>query len=163
MFTINLTEIKLVLQRHHTHCVQNVVNTVEFIQVKDAKCRCRKIQDAESEDSLNEAVTKDDVSMLLTQAGFCNELVTLQNKYGACQCIIIHVVLKQLREGLESVSLFQFLEMCHGCIKYAFPSVNNVKLNASDVINLINKEWLISLVGEENKVMNWFQKIYQRN
>ena len=65
--------------------------------------------------------------------------------------------LQQLREGLESVSLFQFLEMCHGCIKYAFPSVNNVKLNASDVINLI-KEWLRRLVGEEDKVMNWFQK-----
>ena len=103
--------------------------------------------------------------MLLTQAGFCNELVTLQNKHRACQCIIIHVVLKtrseelqQLREGLESVSLLQFLEMCHGCIKYAFPSVNDVKLNASDVINLINKEWLRSLVGEEEKVMNWFQQ-----
>ena len=32
------------------------------------------------------------------------------------------------------------------------------KLNASDVINLINKEWLRSLVGEEEKVMNWFQQ-----
>ena len=42
--------------------------------------------------------------------------------------------------------------------KYAFPSVNDVKLNASDVINLINKEWLRSLVGKEEKVMNWFQQ-----
>ena len=97
--------------------------------------------------------------MLLAQAGFANELVTLKNKHRACQCIAVHVVLKtrseelrQLRDGLESISLLQFLQMCHSCIKYVFPSVEDVKLSASDIINLIDKGWLSSLIGQEEKV-----------
>lgn len=114
---------------------------------------------------MSDAINKDDTLLLLAQAGFGNELVTLKNKHRACQCLIIHVVLKtrseelqQLREGLESVSLLQFLQMCHNCTKYVFPLVNDVKLKACDVINIINKEWLRSLVGEEKNVMNWFQQ-----
>jgi hypothetical protein len=86
---------------------------------------------------LSNVVTKDDVLLLLAQAGFGNELVTLKNKHRACQCLIIHVVfkarneeLKQLREGLESVSLLRFLRMCRSCTKYVFPSTNYVKLTA---------------------------------
>jgi hypothetical protein len=36
--------------------------------------------------------------------------------------------------------------------------MNDVKLNAFDVINLIDKEWLRSLVSKEKEVMNWFQQ-----
>ena len=77
------------------------------------------MQDAKNADELNAILDKDNVLLLLSQAGFANELI---DKYRACQCIIIHFVFKtrreelqQLRVGYESISLLQFLKMCESC------------------------------------------------
>lgn len=86
------------------------------------------MQYAENEDQLNEAVVNDDTVLLLTQAGFTNELVKLDNRHRACQCITIHVVFKtrreeleQLREGMESLSLIIFLQVSTGVFILYFP------------------------------------------
>ena len=107
--------------------------------------------------------SNDDILLLLGQAGFTNELVNLTNKHRACQCLIVHLVLKtrveelqQLREGLESISLLQFLQICHNCIRFVFPSVDDITLKASDVLSLINKVWLCNLSGVQETVMKWF-------
>lgn len=101
--------------------------------------------------------------LLLSQAGFANELVTLNNKYRACQCIIIRFVFKtrreelqQLRVGLESISLLQFLKMCESCVTYIFPSAKEVKVKSADFLRLIDKSWLQNLVGTEDAAMAWF-------
>jgi late competence protein required for DNA uptake (superfamily II DNA/RNA helicase) len=41
--------------------------------------------------------------LLLAQAGFANELVTLKNKHRACQCTIVHVVMKTRIEELQQL------------------------------------------------------------
>ena len=112
---------------------------------------------------LNEIIGNENVSLLLAQAGFTNELVTMTNKHRACQSVIVHMVVKtrleelqQLRIGMESVSLLQFLQMCHGCIKFVFPTVDDVTLKASDVLSLLEQGMLQNLSGVQEMVMNWF-------
>ena len=108
-------------------------------------------------------VSSDDVLLLLGQAGFTNELVNLSNKHRACQCLIVHLVLKtrveelqQLRDGLESISLLQFLQICHSCVCFVFPSVEDITMKASDLLNLVDKDWLNNLSGIQATVMKWF-------
>lgn len=114
---------------------------------------------------LNKVVGRDEVSLLLAQAGFTNELVTTTNRHRACQCIIVHVVVKtrveelqQLRDGLESLSLLQFLQLCHGCIKFVFPTVEDVSFKACDVIRLLDQETLRSLSNVQEMVLSWFKQ-----
>ena len=60
------------------------------------------MQDAESEETLYNAVYNDDsIQLLLMKAGFTNELVKLNNKYRACQAIILHLVFKTRKEELN--------------------------------------------------------------
>jgi hypothetical protein len=61
------------------------------------------MQEAETEDVLSNVAMKDDVLLLLTQAGLGNELVTLKNKHRAWQCLIIHVVFKTRNEELKQL------------------------------------------------------------
>ena len=56
------------------------------------------IPDAESVNELEAILEKDDVLLLLSQAGFTNEFVTLKNKYRACQCITVHSLCVQNTE-----------------------------------------------------------------
>lgn len=107
--------------------------------------------------------SNDDVLLLLGQAGFTNEMVNLTNKHRACQCLIVHLVLKtrleelrQLRDGLESISLLQFLQLCRSCVRFVFPSVDDITLKASDLLSLVDKDWVHNLSGVEETVMKWF-------
>ncbi len=102
-----------------------------------------QIQDTHAEEMLNDVAAQDDV---LQHTGFTNELVNMTNKHRACQCLIVHLVLKtrmeewqQLRDGLESISLLQFLQLCHGCTKFVFPSTEDMILKASDFLRLLNQ------------------------
>jgi hypothetical protein len=61
-----------------------------------------------------------------------------------CSCGFRIEELQQLRDGLESISLLQFLQLCHGCIKFVFPSID-VTLKASDLLSLVDKDWLNNL------------------
>ena len=56
---------------------------------------------------------------------------------------------------MESISL-QFLQLCHSCVRFVFPSVDDVTLKASDILSLIDKDWLHNLSGVLETVMKWF-------
>lgn len=135
---------------------------------------CFKIQDAQCEEELDAIISKDDLQLMLTQAGFTCELVNMTNRHRACQCIIVHVVFKtrreelqQMRNGLESVSIMQFLQISGKCVKYVFPLQNEVKIELSDILQKINGNWLKTLDSFHAKIMEWFaqylKEIDQRN
>ena len=68
-----------------------------------------QIQNAQADEDLH--LTESEL-LLLTEAGFANEIFTVANKYRACQCLMTHLVFRarreeidQMRDGMESVSL----------------------------------------------------------
>jgi hypothetical protein len=38
---------------------------------------------------------------VLTEAGFVNEIVTIENKYRACQCVMTHVVFQTRKDEID--------------------------------------------------------------
>ena len=102
---------------------------------------------------------------MLTQAGFTFEFVNMTNRHRACQYIIIHVVFKtrkekleQMRCGLESVFLIQFLQINHSCIKYVFPLQNEAKVHLSTFLRKIDSTWFRNLDGVHKTVVEWFKQ-----
>ncbi len=76
----------------------------------------------------------------------------------------VHVVFKtqreelqQLRNGMESISLLQFLQLCRNCVQHVFPLEKEVTYKGAEFFSLINKTWLRSLSGLEDTVMKWFE------
>ena len=66
--------------------------------------------------------------------------------------------LEQMRCGLESVSLIQFLHINHGCIKYVFPLQNEVKVHLSTFLQKIDSTWFSTLDGVHKTVVEWFKQ-----
>ena len=111
---------------------------------------------------------------MLNQAGFTCEFVNLTNKHRACQCILVHVVFKtrreelqQMRDGLDSVSLLQFLQISESCVKFVFPLQSEVKVQLPDFLRKIDATWLSTLDGVHQTVVKWFTQyvteIFQSN
>ena len=99
---------------------------------------------------------------MLSEAGFVNELITIQNKYRACQCVMTHVVFKtrkeeidQLRIGMESISLLSFLKSSEECLSYIFPLVRDLKITAEEFINIIPPSSSFDQ-GDGGETINWF-------
>ena len=121
------------------------------------------MQDAESEETLYNAVYNDDsIQLLLMQAGFANEFVKLNNKHRACQAIILHLVFKtrkeeldQLKSGLESLSVINFLKVSEGSLKYVFPLRSEAMVTKDDFLKVIETS-VDSLEGDEKKAYDWF-------
>lgn len=96
------------------------------------------------------------------QAGFANELVKLNNKRRACQAIILHLVFKtrkeeldQLKSGLESLSVINFLKVSEGSLKYVFPLRSEAMVTKDDFLKVIETS-VDSLEGDEKKAYDWF-------
>ena len=121
------------------------------------------MQDAKSEETLYDVVYKDDgIQLLLMQAGFASELVKMNNRHRACQAIILHLVFKtrkeeldQLKPGLESLSLINFLRVSEGCLKYVFPLQSEAMVTKDDFLKVIDQS-VESLEGDEKKAYDWF-------
>ena len=121
------------------------------------------MQDAESEETLyNAAYNDDSIQLLLMQAGFANEFVKLNNKHRACQAIILHLVFKtrkeeldQLKSGLESLSVINFLKVSEGSLKYVFPLQSEAMVTKDEFLKVIETS-VDSLEGDEKKAYDWF-------
>ena len=117
------------------------------------------MQDAESEETLYNAVYNDDsIQLLLMQAGFANELVKLNNKHRACQAIILHLVFKTRKEELdqlESLSVINFLKVSEGSLKYVFPLQSEAMVTKDDFLKVIETS-VDSLEGDEEKAYDCF-------
>lgn len=100
---------------------------------------------------------------MLTEAGFVNEIVTIENKYRACQCVMTHVVFQtrkdeidQLRRGMECISLLTFLKSNEGCLPFIFPLTGDVKISVDELLRLIPQ--YSPDMGDNEKVINWLIK-----
>ncbi|KAM7433722.1 hypothetical protein ABFA07_016062 [Porites harrisoni] len=83
--------------------------TVSDVPDVELRATVEKIQNAQADEDLH--LTESEL-LLLTEAGFANEIFTVANKYRACQCLMTHLVFRarreeidQMRDGMESVSL----------------------------------------------------------
>jgi hypothetical protein len=47
--------------------------------------------------------------------------------------------------------------LCQVCLKFVFPSEDDITLKASDVLTLVDKNWFDSLSGVQEGVMKWFK------
>ena len=64
--------------------------------------------------------------------------------------------MQQLRDRLESISLLQFLQLCHGCIGFVFPTTEDV-MKASHLLNLLDQNWLHTLSVVQQTPMIWLK------
>ena len=126
-----------------------------------------QLQDAETEDEVASFTEKDDMLMLLAQAGFANEMLRISKKHRACQCMLTQIVfkgrrveIKQLEEGLESLLLITFLQVSEGCLKYALPLQGEVQITGEDFIHHFENEQ-DAKEGEEKIAEQWFAQYVQ--
>ena len=96
------------------------------------------------------------------QTGFVSELVKTNNRHMTCQAIILHLVFKtrkeeldQLKSGLESLSLINFLRVSEGCLKYVFPLQSEAMVTKDDFLKVIDQP-VESLEGDEKIAYDWF-------
>ncbi|CAB4024491.1 E3 ubiquitin- ligase UPL2-like [Paramuricea clavata] len=118
------------------------------------------IQDAQKNEDLD--LTPNEL-LMLTEAAFVNELVTIENKYRACQCVMTHVVFQmrkdeidQLRRGMDCISLLTFLKSNEGCLPFIFPLTGDVKISVDELLQLIPQ--YSPDMGDNEKVINWLIK-----
>lgn len=79
-----------------------------------------------------------------------------------CQAIILHLVFKtrkeeldQLKSGLESLSVINFLKVSEGSLKYVFPLQSEAMVTKDDFLKVIETS-VDSLEGDEKKAYDWF-------
>ena len=73
-------------------------------------------------------MVRDDIAMLLYQSGFGNEILTVDTKCKAVQCIMFNQVFKtrrdqisDLMEGLSSLGILELLRANEACRALLFP------------------------------------------
>ena len=96
------------------------------------------------------------------QTGFVSELVKTNNRHRACQAIILHLVFKarkeeldQLKSGLESLSLINFLRVSEGYLKYVFSLQSEAMVTKDDFLKVIDQS-VESLEGDKKIAYDWF-------
>ena len=107
---------------------------------------------------------RDDVQLLMTQAGFANEFLTLKSKARAVQRILLHQVFElrrdetdAIRTGLDSVNLAEFLLMNDSCIPLVFPLTSDISYTTKDVQESIEVADQTSLTAHIIQVVEWFR------
>ena len=107
---------------------------------------------------------RDDVQLLMTQAGFANEFLTLKSKARAVQHILLHQVFElrrdetdAIRTGLDSVNLTEFLLMNDSCIPLVFPLTSDISYTTKDVQESIKVADQTSLTAHIIQVVEWFR------
>ena len=104
---------------------------------------------------------RDDISLLLYQAGFGNQYVTMANKSKAIQCILFHQVFKArsdqivvLMDGLNTLGILEPLRANNACLSLVFPLHSEVSISESDVLAKV--EYLQDQSEREKEVALWF-------
>ena len=107
---------------------------------------------------------RDDVQLLMTQAGFANEFLTLKSKARAVQRILLHQVFElqgdetdAIRTGLDSVNLAEFLLMNDSCIPLVFQLTSDISYTTKDVQESIEVADQTSLTAHIIQVVEWFR------
>lgn len=106
---------------------------------------------------------RDDISLLLYQAGFGNQYVTMANKSKAIQCILFHQVFKarrdqivDLMDGLNTLGILELLRANNACLSLVFPLHSEVSISERDVLAKV--EYLQDQSERENEVALWFEQ-----
>lgn len=136
--------------------------TVSDVPDVELRATVEKIQNAHADEDLH--LTESEL-LLLTEAGFANEILTVANKHRACQCLMTHLVFRarreeidQMRDGMESVSLISFLQMSEACWKVVFPVSSDVQIHADAFLDRISNDSLVGLSSRENETMELLRK-----
>jgi hypothetical protein len=61
-----------------------------------------------------------------------------------------------MRDGLDSVSLLQFLPFSESCVKFVFPLQREGEVQLPDFLRKIDATWLSTLDGVHQTVVKWF-------
>ncbi|KXJ09123.1 G2/M phase-specific E3 ubiquitin-protein ligase [Exaiptasia diaphana] len=123
----------------------------------------QEIQVADRE-TLQKMMGRAEVSMLLYQAGFGNQMLTPETKRKAIQCVLFHEVLKRqrdqiasLREGLNTVvGLADFLKANPSCLCLVFPLQVEVAITKDCVLEHLEHDPVSSLTAAECQTVTWF-------
>lgn len=114
--------------------------------------------------SLQNLQGRDDIQLLLTQAGFVNEFLTMTSKAGAVQYVLLHQVFKARRDdidairmGMDSITVTDFLLTSQSCIPLVFPLAKDVVYTAEDVLKCIKLD-RATLSVKHIEVAEWFQQ-----
>ena len=114
---------------------------------------------------LSEAIDQpeEDVSLILYQAGFGNQTLTISNKDEAIQCILFHQVIKSRRDqiadlvhGLDTMNILELIRMNNACLSVVFPLTSEVAISESDFIGRL--EHAQGLQANEKEVITWFEQ-----
>lgn len=104
------------------------------------------------------------MQLLLTQAGFANEFLTMDSKARAVQHILLHQVFKTRRDeidairlGMDSINLTEFLSISECCIPLVFPLSSDMVYTAEDVLKRIKVDDAILSVRQV-EVTEFFKK-----
>lgn len=107
---------------------------------------------------------RDDIQLLLTQAGFVNEFLTMTSKARAVQYVLLHQVFKARRDeidairmGMDSITLTDFLLRSQSCIPLVFPLAKDVAYTAEDILKYIRVD-RATLPVKHFEVAEWFKQ-----
>ena len=122
-----------------------------------------QIQNAEDNESLRSLAAEEDVSLILYQAGFGNQTLTVSNKDEAIQCILFHQVIKSRRDqipdlvhGLDTMSILELIRMNDACLSVVFPLTTEVAISESEFIGRLKHAQ--GLQANEKEVITWFEQ-----
>lgn len=76
---------------------------------------------------------------------------------------MLHVVFKsrkdeleQMKDGLESLSLINFLRLSEGCMRYVFPLQIEATVTKDEFLRAIDYRWVETLDGTQKKALHCF-------
>ncbi|XP_044167225.1 E3 ubiquitin-protein ligase UPL2-like isoform X1 [Acropora millepora] len=137
--------------------------TVEDVPDYNIQQAITELQGAKDEQELETMAMRDDISLLLYQAGFGNQYVTMANKSKAIQCILFHQVFKarrdqivDLMDGLNTLGILELLRANNACLSLVFPLHSEVSISERDVLAKV--EYLQDQSERENEVALWFEQ-----
>ena len=106
---------------------------------------------------------QDDISLLLYQAGFGHQYVTMANKRKVVQCILFHQVFRASRDQivdlmdvLNTLDILELLRANNACLSLVFPLHSEVSISESDVLAKV--EYLQDQSQREKEVALRFEQ-----
>lgn len=110
---------------------------------------------------MHSLLAHEDISLLLYQAGFGNEILTLANKHKTVQCILFNQIFKQrpdqisdIIDELDTVGILELLQANKACLELVLPLTSEVAISADDILRVLDFE--VCKSEEENQVKYWF-------
>ena len=123
--------------------------------------RLIQIQNTEDNESLQSLAAQEDVSLILYQAGFGNQTLTVSSKNEVIQSILFHQVIKSQRDqitdlfrGLDTMSILELIRMNDACLSVVFPLTSDVTISESEFFGRL--EHAQGLQAKEQEIIGWF-------